>query len=94
MQLSKTEKQKLAPAQAYCAYAWDKGLWEIVIKRWEEQKRSHMSADDDDPTADMIETPGSGSHILINFKLKVASEEYNSLIPAQKKKVDDCREEE
>ena len=80
--------------QAYCSYAWDKGLREIVIKRWEEQKLSHMSTDDDDPTADVIGTPGSGSHIPINFKIKIAKEQYNLLNQVQKKAIDDRREEE
>jgi len=50
--------------------------------------------DDDDPTADSIETPGSGSHIPIDFKLKVAKEAYNALSPEQRKQVDDRREKE
>ena len=50
--------------------------------------------DDDDPTADSIETPGSGSHIPIDFKLKVAKEAYNELTPEQRKQVNTRREEE
>lgn len=53
-----------------------------------------MSADDDDPTADSIETPGSGSHIPIDFKLKIAKEVYNELSEEEKKQVDDRREDE
>ena len=92
MKLGKTEKRKLAPAQAYCAYAWDLGLRDIVIARWEEQKATHMSADEDDPPADPTNSPGS--HIPIDFKLKVAKEIYNSLSSAEKKLVNQRREEE
>ena len=53
-----------------------------------------MSADDDDPVADSIETPSSGSHIPIDFKLKVAREIYNSLSPEEKKRINDRREED
>ena len=53
-----------------------------------------MSADDEDPAADSIGSPGSGSHIPINFKLQVAREVYNSLSAAEKKDIDDRREEE
>ena len=84
----------LAPAQAYCTYAWEEGLREIVIARWEQQKLSYMSADEDDPAADQNDAPGSGSHIPIDFKLKVAREVYNSLSPEQRKLVDERREED
>ncbi|KAF9642118.1 hypothetical protein BDM02DRAFT_3193876 [Thelephora ganbajun] len=94
LQLNQNEKQKLAPAQAYCTYTWDKGLRDVVIARWEGQKQSYMSVDEGDPTADSIETPGSGSHIPIDFKLKVAKDIYNSLSVEEKKLVDDHREDE
>ncbi|KAF9642316.1 hypothetical protein BDM02DRAFT_3193503 [Thelephora ganbajun] len=94
LRLNQNEKRKLAPVQAYCTYAWDKGLWDVVIARWEGQKQSYMSADEDDPTADSIETPGSSSHIPIDFKLKVAKDIYNSLSAEEKKLVDDRHEDE
>lgn len=92
MRLNQAEKRKLAPLQAYCSYAWDKGLREIVIEEWEKAKSSHMSTDDDDPAADSIETPSSGSHIPISFKLQVAKSQYAKLTPAQKKEIDARRE--
>ena len=94
LRLNQSEKRKLAPVQAYCAYAWDSGLRDIVIARWEEQKGSVMLADGDDPTADSIETPGSASHIPIDFKLKIAKKIYESLDPDEKKRIDDRREED
>ena len=53
-----------------------------------------MSADGDDPTANSIETPGSGSHIPINFKLKITKEVYDALRTDEKKQVDERHEEE
>ena len=53
-----------------------------------------MLADGDDPTADSIDTPGSASHIPIDFKLKIAKEIYESLGADEKKRVDDRREED
>ena len=94
LRLGQGDKRKLAPVQAYCTYAWDSGLRETVIARWEEQKLSYMSPDEDDPTTDSTDTPGSAPHIPINFKLKVAREVYNSLTTEQKKELDDRREEE
>ena len=94
LQLNQNEKRKLAPAQAYCTYAWSSGLRDVVIARWEEQKLTHMSADEDDPTADLIETPDSGPHIPIDFKLKIAKEVYNSLSVEERKKVDNRHEED
>ena len=78
--------------QAYCTYAWDSGLKETVTKRWDEQKRSLMAADEDDPSPE--ETSGTGFHIPIDFKLKVAKEVYNSLSDKEKKKIDDRREKD
>ena len=91
LRLSQNEKRKLAPAQAYCAYAWDNGLRDIVIARWDEQKHLHMCADEDDPPAALVRAPGS--HIPIDFKLKIAREVYGTLSPEEKKRVDDRREE-
>jgi hypothetical protein len=65
-----------------------------VIARWEEQKRTYMAADEDDPTIDLTDPPSPGSHIPIDFKLKVAREIYNALTPEQKKEIDERREEE
>jgi hypothetical protein len=84
----------LAPVQAYCSYYWDSGLRDLVIARWDDQKKSHLSADEDDPTADSIDTPSSASHIPINFKLKIAREAYNALSTEEKKKIDERREKE
>jgi hypothetical protein len=53
-----------------------------------------MSTDDDDPAADAIQSPASGSHIPINFKIKIAKEQYDLLTPAQKKHINDLREAE
>ena len=82
----------LAPLQAYCSYAWDSGLREKVIEKWEEQKKTYMSMDEDDPT--IHSANGPGSHIPIAFKLKVAKEVYNKLSKEQKKAINDRREEE
>ena len=91
LRLSQNEKRKLAPAQAYCAYAWDSGLREIVIARWAEQKQSHMSSDEDNPVPGSVEP---GASIPINFKLKIAREVYNLLSTKEKKLVDDRRQED
>ena len=54
-----------------------------------------MSADEDDPPAtSVIRAPGSGSHIPINFKLKIAKEVYNTLSSEEKQQIDDRREED
>ena len=53
-----------------------------------------MIADEDDPAADSLESPGAGSHIPINFRLKIAREAYNSLSAEEKRQVDDRREAE
>lgn len=53
-----------------------------------------MLADDEDPTANSIKTPGFSSHIPIDFKLRVTKEVYNMLDVEEKKKVDDRCEEE
>lgn len=51
-----------------------------------------MTADDDDP--DPTGTPTPGSHIPINFKLKIAREVYGTLSPEEKELVEQRREEE
>ena len=94
LKLTQNERRKLAPVQAYCAYAWDSGLRETVIAQWELEKQSYLCADEDDPTADSIETSSSESHIPIDFKLKVARLVYNELGSEEKKKVNDRREDE
>ena len=80
MKLNQNEKRKLAPAQAYCTYAWESGLRDIVLARWEEQR---STSDEDDPTTSLIP---------IDFKLKIAKEVYESLDPEEKKAVDARRE--
>ena len=92
LKLSQTEKQKLAPAQAYCSYAWDSGLRDTVIARWEDHKHTYMTTDDEDP--DPTGTPTPGSHIPINFKPKIAKEVYDLLTPEEKDLVEQRREEE
>lgn len=82
----------LAPVQAYCAYAWESGLREVVISRWEKDKLSHMSTDEDDPTPGSV--TGPASHIPINFKLKIAKEIYNKLTDEEKKEINTRREDE
>ena len=94
LRLNQNEKRKLAPAQAYCTYAWNSGLKETVIELWENQKRSDMFTDEDDPSPESIGAPDSGDHIPINFKLKVAKDAYNKLSPEEKKQVDERREED
>ena len=80
MKLNQNEKRKLAPAQAYCTYAWESGLRDIVLARWEERR---STSDEDDPTTSLIP---------IDFKLKIAKEVYKSLDPEEKKAVDAHRE--
>ena len=54
-----------------------------------------MSADEDNPPAtSVIGAPSSGSHIPINFKLKIAKEVYNTLSSDEKQRIDDRREED
>ena len=53
-----------------------------------------MSADKDDPPADSVKSSVAGSHIPIDFKLKIAKEVYNSLSLAEKDLIDQRREEE
>ena len=80
LKLNQNEKRKLAPAQAYCTYAWESGLRDIVLARWEERR---STSDEDDPTTSLIP---------IDFKLKIAKEVYESLDPEEKKAVDARRE--
>ena len=53
-----------------------------------------MSADDDDPPVDSTGLPSPGSHIPIDFKLKIAKEVYNGLSSEEKALVETRREEE
>ena len=92
LRLNQIEKRKLAPAQAYCTYAWDSGLREIVVARWEEHKKSNLTAQENVTVDESAEV--STSHIPIDFKLKIAKEVYDSLSPDEKKLVDDRREED
>ena len=82
MKLNQNEKRKLAPAQAYCTYAWESSLRDIVLARWEERR---PSSDEDDPTTSLIP---------IDFKLKIAKEVYESLGSEEKKAVDARREKD
>ena len=53
-----------------------------------------MSADDDEPPVDSTRSPSPGSHIPIDFKLKIAKEVYNGLSSEEKALVETRREEE
>lgn len=85
--LDQNEKRKLAPAQAYCTYAWDSGLKEIVIARWNEEQ-SNATANG------AASARTSNSNIPIDFRLKIAKEVYEALPPAERKQIDDRRERE
>ncbi|KAF9784807.1 hypothetical protein BJ322DRAFT_1109516 [Thelephora terrestris] len=89
LKLNQNEKRKLAPAQAYCSYFWNHGLKDIVEARWKKHRESQSTVGGDSSAA-----ATSGSSIPIDFKLKIAKEFYDALPPAEKKKVDDRRDEE
>ena len=89
MKLDVNEKRKLAAVQAYCSYAWDTGLREIVLARWEQQKKSATFDDEDDPPEDAVDQDGA---IPLSFKLKVAKEIYDDLPQQEKTKIDRRRE--
>ena len=93
LRLHKAEKWKLAPAQAYCAYAWDSGLKEIVTTRWNKEKQPPSDVEGDSSTTESAEAPTSKS-IPINFKIKIAKETYEVLPTKEKKKVLDRIEED
>lgn len=91
LKLDSNKKQKLAPVQAYCTYAWDTTLRPIVLTRWDQQKQSDTFDDEDDPPED---AEGGEAHIPLAFKLKIAKELYDGLPQAQKKEIDRRREED
>ena len=93
LKLDANEKRRLAPVQAYCTYAWESTLRNIVLARWEQQKSSTVFDDDEDPPEDSDETPG-GSHIPLDFKLKIAREMYDQLPTEEKAAIDRRREED
>ena len=92
LKLDINEKRRLAPVQAYCAYAWESTLRNIVLARWEQQKSSATFDDDEDPPEDADGPPGA-SHIPLPFKLKIAREMYDQL-PADEKQAINARREE
>jgi len=94
LRLGAADKRKLAPVQAYCAYAWDLGLRDTVISEWNKEKRTYMLFDDEDPAPGSSDTLDPGSHIPLAFKLKVAKEAYGKLSEEEKKEVDCRREQE
>ncbi|KAF9777754.1 hypothetical protein BJ322DRAFT_1114803 [Thelephora terrestris] len=89
LRLDQTEKRKLAPAQAYCTYAWNSGLSKIVSARWERERQSRPSA-----AGSGSAVAAANSSIPIDFKLKIAKEVYDALPADEKKKIDDCRDKE
>ena len=86
LRLQKVEKRKLAPAQAYCTYAWDSGLKEIVTACWKEERSPPPDAEEDGLTTESAEASTSNS-IPIDFKIKIAKEIYEALPADEKKKV-------
>ena len=76
LRLQKAEKRKLAPAQAYCTYAWDSGLKEIVTARWKQEKQPPPNAE-----------ASTSNSIPIDFKIKIAKEIYGALPADEKQKV-------
>lgn len=91
LKLDAGEKRKLAPVQAYCSYAWETSLRDIVLKRWEKEKGVDTFPDDEDPPE---EADGTEACIPLAFKLKVARKEYEALSKEQKQEVDRRREED
>ena len=92
LKLDINEKRRLAPVQAYCTYAWESTLRNIVLAHWEQQKSSATFDDDEDPPEDANGPPGA-SHIPLPFKLKIAREMYDQL-PADEKQAINARREE
>lgn len=91
MKLDASEKKKLAPVQAYCAYAWKSHLRQLVLESWEQLKASDTFEDDEDPPEDAI---GVTAFIPLAFKLKIAKQEYEKLTDEQKQEIDVRREED
>ncbi|KAF9790754.1 hypothetical protein BJ322DRAFT_1104403 [Thelephora terrestris] len=89
LQLDQNEKWKLAPAQAYCTYAWNSGLGKMVSAHWERERQSRPSA-----AGGGSAVAAANSSIPIDFKLKIAKEVYDALPANEKKKIDDLRDEE
>jgi hypothetical protein len=96
MKLDVAQKRKLAPVQAYCAYAWESTLRSIVVTRWGQQKASMMIPDDEDPNSEDEDedTDTLSRAIPLAFKLEVAKEIYNQLSDDEKKAIDVRREED
>ena len=93
LRLHKAEKRKLAPAQAYCTYAWDSGLKETVAARWKQENQLPSDAEEDGLTTESAEASTSNP-IPIDFKVKIAKEVYEALPAEEKKKVLDRIEED
>ena len=89
LKLDFNEKRKLAAVQAYCSYAWDAGLRDIVLTRWEQQKKSDTFDDEDDPSDEAVGQEGA---IPLSFKLKIAKEVYDGLPQQEKRQIDKRRE--
>lgn len=94
LKLDVTERRKLAALQAYCSYAWESTLRQIVLLRWEQEKHTMIIDDDDDPVEDPDGTPCVEACIPLTFKLKIAKELYDNLTPEEKKEIDIRREED
>ena len=93
LKLDLNTRRKLAPTQAYCSYAWDSGLREIVLARWEQQKASATFDDDEDPPED-ADGLSTEACIPLAFKLKIVKEVYEGLTADQKKAIDVRRDED
>jgi len=91
LRLDAGEKRMLAPVQAYCSYAWDATLRDIVLKRWEEEKARDTFFDDEDPPVGA--SRGAGS-VPLAFKLRIAKEEYERLSDEQRNEINRRREED
>ena len=91
LKLDVGEKRKLAAVQAYCSYAWNVSLRNIVITRWQQDRGSRTFDDDEDPQGDgntMEEC------IPLAYKLEIAKEVYKGLSADEKKDIDRRREED
>ena len=73
LKLDLNTRRKLAPTQAYCSYAWDSGLREIVLACWEQQKASATFDDNEDPPED-ADGLSTEACIPLAFKLKIVKE--------------------
>ena len=86
LRLHKADKRKLAPAQAYCTYAWDSGLKEVIAARWKQEKQPPPNTEEDDSATESADAPTPNS-IPIHFKIKIAKEVYDALPANEKKKI-------